>query len=834
MTRRPNAVVLGLMTRTPVGGVVWQTLHYLVGLQRLGFDVHYVEEHGRAPGMLMTGLSDDGSPEACAFLRNVLDRVGLGGNWAYVALHSDGRCHGMDAARLRRLYASADVVLNLSGGTFPEAHHLATDRLVYVETDPVRPQVELADGLAATVDFLSVHCAHFTYAENYGRPQCALPVSERFTFIPTRQPVVLDFWSPERPPAPGEPYTTVGNWRQFDREVVLDGELYHWSKHEQFTAFLDLPAHTGRRFELALSTCDDGDRSLLRDHGWEIRDALTFSLDPDAYRAYIAASFGEFTVAKDQNVRLRTGWFSDRSATYLASGRPVVTQDTGFGEVLPTGEGLFAYRTLEEAAAAVEAIDADPRRHGHAALEIARACFDAGVVLGAMLAHLGIRAPARRTPVGAPRWPFPEDLDLRPLSRRPLVLAPDTESAIRVARPHRMLPPRRSGQPATSIVVVVHDALAVTKLALESILCNTRPDSYELVVVDNGSAAETAGYLAELAGRVPQVLLERHARNLGFPAGVNAGVAAAGAAQLVLLNNDVVVPPGWLDRLTAPLGDPHVGLVGAVTNRIGTGAEIETEYATYADFIAFAETRAARHRGRTSPLGMAAMFCLAMRRAVWEDLGPLDTGFGLGTLEDDDYTMRARAARLRVICAEDAFVHHFGEASFGALVSDGTYDALLSRNRRRFARRWGRAWEPYERRALPEYEALTARVVARLARSMPAGAIVLVATRGDPRLVDVDGCEAWHFPREADGRYAGHYPADGAAAVAHLDELRARGARFLVFPRSSHWWLEHYTELAAHLAAEHHEIHSDEDCVVFALVDGIREPAFAVPSREAL
>jgi hypothetical protein len=228
------------------------------------------------------------------------------------------------------------------------------------------------------------------------------------------------------------------------------------------------------------------------------------------------------------------------------------------------------------------------------------------------------------------------------------------------------------------------------------------------------------------------------------------------------------------------------------------------------------------------------MFCLAMRRAVWDDLGPLDTGFGLGTLEDDDYTMRARAARLRVICAEDAFVHHFGEASFGALVSDGTYDALLRRNRRRFARRWGREWEPYERRALPEYEALTARVVARLARSMPAGAIVLVASRGDPRLVDVDGCEAWHFPREADGRYAGHYPANGAAAVAHLDELRARGARFLVFPRSSHWWLEHYTELAAHLAAEHDEIHSDEDCVVFALVDGIREPAFAVPSREAL
>jgi hypothetical protein len=186
----------------------------------------------------------------------------------------------------------------------------------------------------------------------------------------------------------GTVYTTIGNWRQW-REVTLAGEVYHWSKHLEFEKFLDVPARTGQQFELSLSRCDEDDRQHLRNHGWKVRDALSFSMDLDAYRCYIATSRGEFTVAKDQNVRLRTGWFSDRAATYLSAGRPVISQETGFSSVLPTGEGLFAFSTVEDVQRAFAMIDADYARHTRAAARIAREYFSHDVVLGQFVAEVG-------------------------------------------------------------------------------------------------------------------------------------------------------------------------------------------------------------------------------------------------------------------------------------------------------------------------------------------------------------------------------------------------------------------------------------------------------------
>src|SRR5207248_10958694 len=177
--------------------------------------------------------------------------------------------------------------------------------------------------------------------------------------------------------------TTVGNRQQLmrHREIYFRGEVYHWSKHYEFLKFLDLPSRTRQPFEFALSTYDDEDKLMLESHGWQVRDALSFSNDTDAYRQYITRSRGEFTVAKDQNVRLRSGCFSDRSATYLAAGRPVITQETAFSNILPTGAGLFAFSTLDEAAAAVERINADYDRHSRAAAELAREYFGHAVVL---------------------------------------------------------------------------------------------------------------------------------------------------------------------------------------------------------------------------------------------------------------------------------------------------------------------------------------------------------------------------------------------------------------------------------------------------------------------
>jgi hypothetical protein len=390
MSARPKLVLLGMMSKFPVPGVVWQTAQYLVGFERLGFDVYYVEAHGRTPSMLMDRETDDGSARAAACIDDMMRRFGLAGRWAYHALHDDSRFYGLDEAAVNRLYRDAALIVNLHGSTIPTPEHAATGRLLYLETDPVELQIELHDGLQAAIDFLEPHYARFSFGENYGSADCALPVSERFPFKPTRQPIVLDAWEPNGH-VPGAALTTIGNWRQSWRDVRLGDETYTWSKHHEFLKFLDLPAQSGRVFELALSSLDDDDRRLLERNGWRVRDVAEVSRDVDTYRDYIMTSRGEWTVAKDQNVRFRTGWFSDRSAAYLASGRPVVTQDTGFSNVLPTGEGLFAFSTRDDILDALERIDADYERHSRAARRIAQEFFSYDVVLGRLLEEAGVR-----------------------------------------------------------------------------------------------------------------------------------------------------------------------------------------------------------------------------------------------------------------------------------------------------------------------------------------------------------------------------------------------------------------------------------------------------------
>ena len=380
-------VLLGMMSKMPVAGVVWQTVHYLVGFQRLGFDVYYVEAHARTPSMFMETEEDDGTAKAAAFISDVMERFGFSNRWAYHALHDDDRCYGMSEGELRWLYDSAELIINLHGGTVPRPEFSKSGRLIYIETDPVQLQIELHDGLQETVEFLEPHCAFFTFGENYGNSDCGLPVSDRFEFKPTRQPVILDFWqSNERA---GAAFTTIGNWSQSWREVVYKGETYYWSKHHEFLKFIDLPMRATQAFELALSSYDQSDKQMLEDKGWEICGALGFSADVDAYRRYIQQSYGEFTVAKDQNVRLRSGWFSDRSATYLASGRPVITQETGFSNILPTGEGLFGFSVMEEILQAIDSIKNDYQRHSRAAYEIAREYFSHEVVLSRLLSEVG-------------------------------------------------------------------------------------------------------------------------------------------------------------------------------------------------------------------------------------------------------------------------------------------------------------------------------------------------------------------------------------------------------------------------------------------------------------
>ena len=382
-------VLLGMISRAPVAGVLWQTIHYLVGFQRLGYEVYYVEDHARTPLMLINEPDDDGSQKAAELISSLLKRFDLGDRWAFHASHSDGQYYGMSEFQLKELFRTAELIINLHGNTVPLPEHIETNRLIYVETDPVAPQIELYDNVKETIDFLDQHRAFFTFGENYGNSDCLLPVSDKFVFHPTRQPVLLDMWKPSNKTT-AQSFTTIGSWCQSGRDVVYQGETYFWSKHYEFLKFIDLPLRTKMPFELALNRCDEWGQQQLTNNGWTLKDALGFSTDMDDYQEYIWNSRGEFTVAKDQNVRLRSGWFSDRSASYLASGRPVITQDTGFGNHLPIGEGLFAFSTIEEIEDAVESINSDYQFHSQKAFEIAKDYFSFDIVLPRMLDQIGL------------------------------------------------------------------------------------------------------------------------------------------------------------------------------------------------------------------------------------------------------------------------------------------------------------------------------------------------------------------------------------------------------------------------------------------------------------
>jgi GT2 family glycosyltransferase len=355
-------------------------------------------------------------------------------------------------------------------------------------------------------------------------------------------------------------------------------------------------------------------------------------------------------------------------------------------------------------------------------------------------------------------------------------------------------------------------------MCLASVLAHTEEVACEVLIVDNGSGDGTPEFLRWLARVDSRIRLTLNEQNRGFAAGNNQGLKMASAATLVLLNNDTIVPPGWLARLIRHFDDPGVGLVGPVTNRAGNEAQIEARYRTFGGFVHFAADRAESHAGRCTDIPMLTMFCLAMSRETFERLGPLDERYEVGLFEDDDYSLRARAAGYRIVCAEDVFVHHFGRASFGELTSTGQTGMLFRANQRLFEAKWGVKWEPHGRRPNREYRQLTDRIRELVCSNVPGYATVVVVSKGDGDLLELGSRRAWHFPQNRDGTYAGNYPADSAEAVAHLEWLRERGGEYLVVPSPAFWWLDHYCGLRQFLESRCRlVVRRDDACVIFGL-----------------
>ena len=385
--KRGKVIVFGILFWYPLAGVTYQFLHYLIGLRRLGYDPYYVEDSGRyVYDPRINDFSPDGSGNVGA-VAPVLEAHGFAGRWAYRGHYPGGQCYGMTEAEILALYREADAFLNVTGAQELREEHMSVPKRIYVESDPFACQVKVSQGDDPTIRALAAHQVIFSFGENLRAPDCDTPV-ERFQWLPTRQPVVVDLWEGGARTG-GTSYTTITTWHNEGKTVRYRGEEYFWTKDREFMKFLDLPRRCQASFELAIGS-DPKVETLLSAHGWRPVDSLPISRDVESYRGYIQGSRGEFTAARDQYVRPRTGWFSDRSACYLAAGRPVITQETGFSKFLPTGEGLFGFTTMEDILAAVEAIERDYPGSCRAAREIAAEYFEAEKVVGSLMSRAGL------------------------------------------------------------------------------------------------------------------------------------------------------------------------------------------------------------------------------------------------------------------------------------------------------------------------------------------------------------------------------------------------------------------------------------------------------------
>ena len=389
--KRKRIVVMGFMGSIPIAGVIWQHIHYIVGAQRLGHEVFFIEDSARLPYNPETFEVTDEFDYAAKVLACLARDFDFKNRWAYCARYLPGNpTAGLPLKKIRQLYREADAILNVCGTQEFNNDLLVSDRILYVESDPGVEQIKIDKGVKSTMEYLRRHRALFTFGENVGTKSFPVP-THGFKWLATRQPVVTGFWKTKRSPASAPVLTSVANWSTSGlKDISWRGERYLWSKSREFLRFVSAPAKAGETFELATNIKDSKTRTKFQRNGWRLRCPLQMSVDYWLYRDYIQRSKGEFTVAKDQYVRLNTGWFSDRSACYLAAGRPVITQETGFTKNYGGKAGLLSFRSVGEIVDAVEEVNRDYANHSRAAYDIAREFFEAEKVLKSILDRAGI------------------------------------------------------------------------------------------------------------------------------------------------------------------------------------------------------------------------------------------------------------------------------------------------------------------------------------------------------------------------------------------------------------------------------------------------------------
>src|SRR5205809_7223559 len=389
--KRKKIVVMGFMGSMPIAGVIWQHVHNSVGLQRLGHDVFYIEDSDRLPYNPETFEVTNEFDYAAHLLSRLAREFGFKNRWGFCARYLPRNpTAGLPLKTIRRLYREADAILNICGTQEFNDDLLVSDRILYIESDPGVEQIKIDNGVKSTIEYLRRHRSVFTFGENIGTKVFPVP-THGFKWLPTRQPVVTDLWKTARSRSHAAVFTTIANWSTSGlKDITWRGKKYLWSKSREFLRFISAPKEAGETFEMATNIENSRTRKKFEQNGWHLTSPLQMSVEYSLYRDYIQRSKGEFTVAKDQYVRLNTGWFSDRSACYLAAGRPVITQETGFTKFYGGEAGLLSFRTIGEIADIVKRINADYMKHSRAAYALAREVFEAKGVLKSILNRAGV------------------------------------------------------------------------------------------------------------------------------------------------------------------------------------------------------------------------------------------------------------------------------------------------------------------------------------------------------------------------------------------------------------------------------------------------------------
>lgn len=381
-------ILCGYIVGYPLGGMTWHHLNYILGMEQLGHEVVFYEDSGQWlwPYNPVNNTSSEDPSYGIDYLNRTFAEEGVRGRWCYYS-ELQNRYYGMDRREWIDQLTGADVLICVSGITPWREEFARVKRTCVIDTDPVFTQLRMLHD-QAFLDYYRSFDRIATFGRLIGTSDSPLPTSG-IQWIGTNQPIALDHWPKVSVPV-GSAFSTIGKWEHAsDRHFEYNGQTYASSKGVEWMKLLELPRHTGWTLEMAMASMPIETEKLFESHGWRLTDATRASISTQAYRTFIQSRAGELTVAKQIYAGLPSGWFSDRSAAFLASGRPVITQSSGFEHWLPTGNGLFSFSTFEQAVEALETIASDPIRHSDAACDLARSYFDSKTVLTHLLDQLG-------------------------------------------------------------------------------------------------------------------------------------------------------------------------------------------------------------------------------------------------------------------------------------------------------------------------------------------------------------------------------------------------------------------------------------------------------------